>query len=391
VPPPACRCPLHVALLAGAVCTGAAEQPPAGSEQFQQLARRLRSFEEGKHTPSGEPRLLHELTDSDLVALSDAAAVVGAEEPKLSGNAALRLLAWTTADARGATMALDKPLALTIGKRLDRQAQSVREKIVAIRARADAERAELRVEAAGDAACAELLQPRLRGLEASLRAFLELAHEEVYVGFNELESLLPEAETDEPHDVPHNDTPSAAQPAASATPATPAVVYRDADPEGPIPHFPWLLDEPEEGLPIPQDLAAALGPDATQVLTATRSEGYTTSAGWWSIGLPGFAKHLLGTLTLERKLHRAALADEEELAATRVKNAEARAANAEAELAVADGEIEELRGQLRQARGREEALHEVIQRSMQGQVVQGSQAGKCPRVAIEAVSTTSRQ
>ena len=295
------------------------------------------------------------------------------------------------ADASGASVALDTPLALTVGKRLDRQAQSVRVNFRAITLRAAEARTSTRDAAAGDPELTARLPRALSAIDSEERTAMTLACTEVYVGFNELESLLPEAETDEPHDVPHNDTPSAAQPAASATPATPAVVYRDADPEGPIPHFPWLLDEPEEGLPIPQDLAAALGPDATQVLTATRSEGYTTSAGWWSIGLPGFAKHLLGTLTLERKLHRAALADEEELAATRVKNAEARAANAEAELAVADGEIEELRGQLRQARGREEALHEVIQRSMQGQVVQGSQAGKCPRVAIEAVSTTSRQ
>ena len=64
MPPPACRCLVDVALPAGVVCTGAAELPLADSERLQQLARRLRSFEEGKHTPSGEPRLLHELTVS---------------------------------------------------------------------------------------------------------------------------------------------------------------------------------------------------------------------------------------------------------------------------------------------------------------------------------------
>jgi hypothetical protein len=39
---------------------------------------------------------------------------------RCSRNAALRLLAWTVADASGASVALDTPLALTVGKRLDR-------------------------------------------------------------------------------------------------------------------------------------------------------------------------------------------------------------------------------------------------------------------------------
>ena len=67
------------------------------------------------------PRLLEKLTDELLVVASDVVAGVAAEEQPLSGNAALRLLAWTVADARGAAIAMDKPLALTVGKRLDRQ------------------------------------------------------------------------------------------------------------------------------------------------------------------------------------------------------------------------------------------------------------------------------
>ena len=68
---------------------------------------------------------------------SDVVAGVARDGQAISANAALRLLAWTVADARGATVALDGPLALTVGKRLDRQAQSVR----AGHARAEAGRA----------------------------------------------------------------------------------------------------------------------------------------------------------------------------------------------------------------------------------------------------------
>ena len=68
---------------------------------------------------------------------------MSAEEPALSANAGLRLLAWTVADARGATRPLEKPMALTVGKRLDRQAQSVRGMLFAASDRAAEERLEL--------------------------------------------------------------------------------------------------------------------------------------------------------------------------------------------------------------------------------------------------------
>ena len=61
------------------------------------------------------------LTDELLMVASDVVAAVATElEPKASGNAQWRLLAWTVAAARGATINLDTALALTVGKRLDR-------------------------------------------------------------------------------------------------------------------------------------------------------------------------------------------------------------------------------------------------------------------------------
>ena len=83
------------------------------------VAQRIRTFNEGQFSPSPPPQVLRRLTDDLLVTASDAVKGVAAEAPPLSGNSALRLLAWTIADARGATSVMDKPLALTVGKRLD--------------------------------------------------------------------------------------------------------------------------------------------------------------------------------------------------------------------------------------------------------------------------------
>ena len=93
---------------------------------LKQLAQRIRTFPEAKFPPSPPPALLDRITDELLVLSSDVVAGVAKDGQPISANAALRLLAWTVADARGATVALDGPLALTVGKRLDRQARSVR-------------------------------------------------------------------------------------------------------------------------------------------------------------------------------------------------------------------------------------------------------------------------
>mgnify|MGYP001462069734 CR=1 FL=1 len=50
---------------------------------------------------------------------------VGAEAPAISGNSVFRLLVWMVADARGAGAAMEKPLALTVGRRLDSRAHTV--------------------------------------------------------------------------------------------------------------------------------------------------------------------------------------------------------------------------------------------------------------------------
>ena len=94
---------------------------------LESLARRFLPFPNGNFSPSPPPALRDKITDELLVVASDAVATVAAEvQPRPSGKSLLRLLAWIVADARGASTVLDKLLAETVGKRLDRQAQKVR-------------------------------------------------------------------------------------------------------------------------------------------------------------------------------------------------------------------------------------------------------------------------
>ena len=113
--------------------TGPAKQPEGLPDELRRLAQRIRTFTEGSFPPSPPPALVDKFTDALLVTALDVVTAVAAEEQQLSSNAAVRLLAWTLADARGAVVPLDKPLALTVGKRLHRQAQSVRAVLAAAR------------------------------------------------------------------------------------------------------------------------------------------------------------------------------------------------------------------------------------------------------------------
>ena len=121
-------------------------------------AERLRPFAGGRFEPSQPPALLDKLTDQLLVVASDVVTSVAAEaSPALTGKATLRLLAWVVADARGATTPLDKALAETVGKRLDKQAQKVRETLAAASAEAAGARKAAHTAAAQDADLAPTL------------------------------------------------------------------------------------------------------------------------------------------------------------------------------------------------------------------------------------------
>ena len=365
---PPCAC--------GAFFTDAPARPPPGLEQLQQLARRIKASKEGTHPPSGEPRLLYELTDKDLVVLSDAVAAVRAESPALSANAALRLLAWTTADARGATVALDKPLALTVGKRLDRQAQSVREKIGAMRAGADAERAALRLEAVEKPELQSLLEPKLLLLDQLLDYDLHLADEEVYIGFTELESLLPEAEVDEHRDEPAAPPPLDASPDAAGDPIM--ALYerhdqnrraaekrhdqdrRDAEKywQQTVNIYEKAITLFQEGDVMPSHLIEKIGATAAWKLNdiLTRTGVKIGGVHWWTIALPMLVKHTVSELAAERRRHEHIRSCQDQIVSLYEEMLEAK----DELLEEAAGEAERLRGELREARGREEALKGAI-------------------------------
>ena len=116
-------------------------------------ARRILASGEGKFAPSPPPALLDSITDELLVVASDTVEAVATQAPtKPSGKAKYRLLAWLVADARGADTLLEKALAETVDKRLDRQATAVRAATADAVQLAESARAAARSAAASDTA-----------------------------------------------------------------------------------------------------------------------------------------------------------------------------------------------------------------------------------------------
>ena len=113
------------------------------------LTKRLLAFAAGVYLPPEPPALLSSLTDEVLVMASDVvtATVVEWQGPhqSMSQRGQHQLLTQVVADARGYALdePFDKALALTIGKRLERQATKVRDDIVVVAAAAAAERQRL--------------------------------------------------------------------------------------------------------------------------------------------------------------------------------------------------------------------------------------------------------
>jgi hypothetical protein len=158
---------------------------------LEALARRILPFSEGNFSPSPPPHVLDKLTDEQLVHACNAVeGVADAASAAVSGKARLRLLAWTVADARGAQIALDKALAETVGKRLQRQADRVRATLVAEAAAAEQARAKARSAAASDAALMANLSAELERINDTVLDARQRAHEEVYIGFPELDTVL---------------------------------------------------------------------------------------------------------------------------------------------------------------------------------------------------------
>lgn len=243
---------------------------------MKRVAKRLQPFPDGNFKPSPQPQLLDRLTDEDLLVAADAVeAVMAEQQPRPSGKAQFRLLAWTVADARGATTPLDKPLAETVGKRLDRQAQKVRGDVAVVRECARERRELLSIAARADHRI-DLQQRTAANDErerSELESQFEMMHKEVYVGFHELESLLPGAEASE-----------AEHPVLAA-----ALDTAEVEAKRPLAPAPSALPD------IPRDLASRLGPDGVQYLWdwSMRNKCYPKRSEDWSIALPHLIHHLI--------------------------------------------------------------------------------------------------
>lgn len=169
-----------------AVCTGL---PSGVVDSLIGIAERIRSFPDGDFLPSPPPVLLDKLTDQLLVVASDAVTTVASQaSPPLSGKAKLRLLAWVVADARRGGRPIEKALAETVGKRLEKQAQKVRETLASASAHAADAREAAHAAAAQDATLAATLRATLADIDATEHMAYVSARDEVYVGFHELGS-----------------------------------------------------------------------------------------------------------------------------------------------------------------------------------------------------------
>ena len=177
------------------IASGSREGRLEVQSALEQLARRIVLVPEGSFAPSPPPALLDSLTDELLVVASDTInAVVTEVQPLPSGKAQLRLLAWLVADARGASMLLDKAEAALAGKRLDYQAQRVRDSLAHATETAKVERAALAAQAqAGELDLDEIKQARAQ-IDREERRVYDFHRDEVYIGFHELEALLPRAD-----------------------------------------------------------------------------------------------------------------------------------------------------------------------------------------------------
>lgn len=334
-------------------------------DALRQRAERILASKEGESSPSPPPALLDSITDELLVVASDTVkAVAAAAKAKPSGKAQLRLLAWVVADVRGADTLLDKAIAETVGKRLDRQAATVRN----VRARAvehaESARTAARSAAASSATELEALAAVLAAIDAEESAVLQRVRSEVYVGFHELDALLPGStryERPPAPPLPPSDHKEFLlckdRPDGIFFPIYSAI-HKYADQK--------LVDD---GDPIPADLANFLGTDGTQLLWEMRGGKGLLGPDWWSEGIPYMVKSLMCDLAHEREWHtnyEAFYKEEEAKLQGRLQAAHQETKKAIEETEEAEAEIDELKEQLHKAKGRESALLDVIDRCRWG-------------------------
>jgi hypothetical protein len=364
--------------------TGGPERPSGLQAALEERALRILAFPEGKHTPSTSAALLDVLTEENIVVAVAAVEAVAARQPTApSANALKKLLATVIADARGAIKVLDKTAALTVGKRLHRQAERVRAELDDARSAATAARSRVRATAAADPAARATVRADLAAIDAAEQRALEKPQQEVYVGFSELDELLP--------------LPGDTADVPAATRIERARAETEAAEEAQLDA--WEAERFERAvarLPaMPPALTLALGPDGVQALwqcTGEKALFLEESADWCNVSgdcapLPCLVRHLLsGERSLqairaerEQRWAQERLRDELRLAQedlqTQKDEFEKLQEESREESSQLTDEANELRDALERARGREEALQMVIDRWMGGRAAGTSSGG----------------
>jgi len=320
-----------------------------GFPDQQKLSIAILAAKDNKFEPSPPPALIDAITDELLVVASDTVAAAATEaQTKPSGKAKYRLLAWLVADARGAVRAAT--------------ADAVE--------LAESARAAARSAAASDVTLQATLQATLAGIDADQQAAVGRPRSEVYVGFHELDALLPGTDGYQP--LPP-DLPKCGQVGYELTKGREDGIS-----------FPFACTQNRaragsmKSAPIPRDLVELLGPDAAaQLWDEYGGTGYEAPQ-WWSLGVPNLIKLLRHELA-EKEMW---LAEDELLLKERVprewvETARKEAAEAAEATAEAEEEIQELKKQLQEAKGREDALNGVIDRCRWGESAE--RGGKRPR------------
>jgi hypothetical protein len=365
--------------------TGDPERPSRLQTAFEERATRIMAFSEGNYAPSTSPALLDVLTDEDIIIAVAAIEAVAARQPTVpSANAQKKLLAAVVADARGATKLLDKSAALTVGKRLHRQAERVRAELDDAHSAAAAARTRTREAAAADTAARATIRADLAAIDADEQLALERLQREVYVGFSELDELLPL-----PGDTADGLAATRIERARAAAEAA-----KEAEHEALCAS---LFESTVARLPdMPPALTLALGPDGVQALWQCAGEErchLDAPADWCNVTDP-----MAPLACLVRKLvseHREVEIYEEQISrnekdlhsmddlvdrfvnmnATMKRHIENQDRLVAATQAAAEEEVSELREALEKAKAREEALQSVIDRCMGGRAAGTSSGG----------------
>ena len=341
------------------------------ADALRARAQRIRSASEGEHAPSdarlGPQVITHEL----LVAARDAVAAVASQSPKLSGKAQQRLLAWTLADAMVPDRAIDRALAETVGKRLEKQAAKVTGLLEAAashaeQARQDAHHAIALAELArcepSNADIINALPAKLASIDTAEGECLDAINLEVYIGFHELGLSTPD-----PTSSANPVVPPPTPPPPPALPPPEPTSHPDNE----------LLDEfdrwkREEPLgEFPQVLIRRLGEHGCTEVRSWMTGGEMSGADVMDVSLPILVGHLLREraqlsefhamdLAELRKAHTEECASLREMRETANERCDAACESEDA----ACKECEELRKQVAVLQGREDALRELLKSCM---------------------------